>query len=206
MEIANAIASHLLIETSDVFRVKIIPPGWIHLELAHLALAAWLKKLVSLGEEKGGTNKESVLVSEYRDVQLSSSLFPIQYAHARCCSLMRLVQQEELFISTNVIPWLDTQQKLRFNHPAEFRLMNELVKVMDELECSSTEAGVKWEKAALSLSQAFESFWCNCRIWGEVKTTSPELAQVRHGLIVATQWVLKFMLEDKLSAFAPSEL
>ncbi|MFQ4145647.1 DALR anticodon-binding domain-containing protein [Chlorogloeopsis sp. ULAP02] len=206
MEIANAIASHLLIESSDVFRVRIIPPGWIHLELVHLALAAWLKKLVSLGVEKGGTNKEIVLAPEHPDVQLSSSVFPVQYAHARCCSLMRLARQEELFISTDVISWLNTEQKLRFNHPAEFRLMNELVQVMDELEYSSTEAWVRWEKAALSLSQAFENFWCNCRIWGEVKTTSPELALVRHGLIIATQWVLKFLLEEKLNAFAPFEL
>jgi arginyl-tRNA synthetase len=198
MEIAEVIASHLSIESDDVFRIQIISPGWIHVELAHPVLAAWLQRLVSLGREEGGTKKENV--------SLSCSLFPVQYAHARCCSLMRLVQQEELFISADVIPWLNREQKLRLNHPAEFRLINELVQIMDELEYSSADALVKWEKAGLAVSQAFENFWCNCRIWSEVKTTSPELAQARYGLILATQWVLKFLLEEKLGAFAPVEL
>jgi hypothetical protein len=151
-----------------------------------------------------------------------NALFPVQYAHARCCSLVLLAHREGLIqlrelladsspnfwsvISPNPIPWLNCDGKLRLNHPDERRLISELVGVVDNIECPDVRGSVKWEKAALNLSQAFENFWCNCRIWGEVKIMSPELAQARLGLLMATQSVLKFVLEESLGSFAPLEL
>ncbi|MBR8838269.1 MAG: glutamate acetyltransferase [Stigonema ocellatum SAG 48.90 = DSM 106950] len=142
-----------------------------------------------------------------------SPSFSAQYAHARCCSLLRLGHQQGLIQlrhldtvhggvpSSKPIPWLDCDAKLRLSHPASGRLIAELVKVVDQLEYS-----YNWEKAALDLSQAFETFWRNCRIFGEMKTTSPELAQARLGLIMATQSVLRFLLEEKLGISALLEL
>ncbi|WP_375509392.1 DALR anticodon-binding domain-containing protein [uncultured Nostoc sp.] len=150
------------------------------------------------------------------------NLFTVQYAHARCCSLVLLAHREGLIklrepvpntspafwsvISPNPLPWLDCDGTLRLNHPDERRLIGELIQVVDNIECPDVSGSVKWEKVALSLSQAFEKFWCNCRIWGEVKITSPELAQARLGLLMATQSVLKFVLEENLGVFAPLEL
>ncbi|MBE8968905.1 glutamate acetyltransferase, partial [Nostocales cyanobacterium LEGE 12452] len=151
-----------------------------------------------------------------------NSLFAVEYAHARCCSLVLLAHREGLIklrepvpntspaywdvISPNPLPWLNCDGILQLNHPDERRLIGELIQVVDNIECPDVSGSVKWEKVALNLSQAFEKFWSNCRIWGEVKITSPELAQARLGLLMATQSVLKFVLEENLGVFAPLEL
>ncbi|BDI19124.1 hypothetical protein ANSO36C_49260 [Nostoc cf. commune SO-36] len=109
-------------------------------------------------------------------------------------------------ISPNPLPWLNCEGTLRLNHPDERRLISELIQVVDNIECPDVSGSVKWEKVALNLSQAFEKFWSNCRIWGEVKINSPELAQARLGLLMATQSVLRFVLEENLGVFAPLEL
>ncbi|MEH2398622.1 DALR anticodon-binding domain-containing protein [Nostoc sp.] len=247
MELASAIASDLSKTCGDVFSVQIVPPGWIHFELTHFTLAAWLQSLAvgSLGEqgvgrgqgsrEQGAEGKEvifnSPLCPQQRvplpfvpNAQYSTpnSLFAIQYAHARCCSLVLMAHREGLIklrepvpntspafwsvIFPNPLPWLNCDGTLRLNHPGERRLIAELVQVVDNIECPDVSGSVKWEKVALNLSQAFENFWSNCRIWGEVKITSPELAQARLGLLMATQSVLRYVLEENLGVFAPLEL
>ncbi len=153
---------------------------------------------------------------------IPNPLFAFQYVHARCCSLVLLAYREGLIklrepvpntspafwdvISPNPLPWLNGDGTLRLNHPDERRLIAELVQVLDTIECADVNSSVKWEKLALSLSQAFENFWSNCRIWGEVKITSPKLAQARLGLLMATQSVLRYVLEENLGIFAPLEL
>ncbi|MGI2907777.1 DALR anticodon-binding domain-containing protein [Tolypothrix sp. VBCCA 56010] len=219
IEIACAIASHLSANCGDEFIIEIVPPGYIHFVLTDPILAAWLQHLVEgrwgggageAGEagEAGGAGGET----KYEN---SSHLFAVQYAHARCWSLIRLAEQEKLIqlnklfgsvISPSSIPWLNCERKLRFSHSASFRLISQLVQVVDDLECPDQAGSVNWEKVALNLSQAFEIFWCNCRIWGEVKITSPELSQARLGLVIATQSVLRFLLEEKLGIFALVEL
>ncbi len=224
MEIASAIASHLSANCGDEFSVQIVPPGLIHLVVSDPILAAWLQHLAEGRVGSGKQEKSADGGTERRKspIQNFSRLFAVQYAHARCCSLLRLAQQEGLIqfselnpdnssafwsvISSNPIAWLNCDQKLRFSHPASRRLIAELVQVVDDLECSCFTSSVNWEKAALGLSQAFESFWCNCRIWGEVKITSPELAEARLGLVMATQSVLRFLIEEKLGVFAFVEL
>ncbi|QHG16114.1 glutamate acetyltransferase [Nostoc sp. ATCC 53789] len=250
MELASAIASNLSRTCGDVFTIQIVPPGWIHFELTHSTLATWLQSLVvgSLGgREQGagsrgagdkGTRSENLkqvfpLVSNSPCPQvlfpipnsqcpIPNSIFAVQHAHARCCSLVLLAHREGLIklkqpvtntsqgfwdvISPNPLPWLNCDQTLRLNHPGERRLIAELIQVVDNIESPDIKGSVKWEKLALNLSQAFEHFWSNCRIWGEVKVTLPELAQARLGLLMATQSVLRYVLEEKLGVFAPLEL
>ncbi|QLE39225.1 glutamate acetyltransferase [Nostoc sp. C052] len=222
MELANAIASDLSRICEDVFSIQVVPPGWIYFELTHSTLATWLQSLVVgslgvLGTGDKGTMGQGGLLKPMPNAQ-----FAVQYAHARCCSLVLLAHREGLIklrepvpstslafwdvISPNPIPWLNCDGTLRLNHPDEHRLIDELIQVVDNIECPDVGGSVKWEKVALNLSQAFEKFWSNCRIWGEVKITSPELAQARLGLLMATQSVLRFVLEENLGVFAPLEL
>ncbi|MBC6431604.1 glutamate acetyltransferase [Nostoc sp. HG1] len=227
MELASAIASDLSGICGDVFSIQIVPPGWIHFELTNSTLATWLQSLVvgSLGGQGAGEDEgdEANNQCQCPNAQCPMpNLFAVQYVHARCCSLVLLAHREGLIklrepvpnnspafwsvISPNPLPWLNCDGTLRLNHPDERRLIGELIQVIDNIECHDVKGSVKWEKVALSLSQAFEKFWSNCRIWGEVKTTSPELAQARLGLLMATQSVLRFVLEENLGVFAPLEL
>ncbi|MEH2244334.1 DALR anticodon-binding domain-containing protein [Nostoc sp.] len=234
MELASAIASDILGICEDVFSIKIVPPGWIHFELTHSTLATWLQSLAvgslrGKGEQgsreqgAGGAGKQGgdqgTIDAPY---PVPNSLFAVQYAHARCCSLVLLAHREGLIklrepvansspafwsvIAPNPIPWLTSDGVLRLNHPDERRLIGELVQVVDNIECPDVSGSVKWEKVGLNLSQAFEKFWSNCRIWGEVKITPPEVAQARLGLLMATQSVLRYVLEGNLGVFAPLEL
>jgi arginyl-tRNA synthetase len=216
IDIACAIASHFSANCGDEFIIEIVPPGYIHFVLTDPILAGWLQHLVDGRWGEGERGRGETLIKN------SSHLFAVQYAHARCCSLMRLAQQEKLIqfgdknvstnlvmgsvISPNPIPWLNSDRKLRFSDSATKRLISQLVQVVDDLEFCDEAGSVNWEKAAINLSQAFEVFWCNCRIWGEVKITSPELSQARLGLVIATQSVLRFLLEEKLGVFALVEL
>ncbi len=219
LEIANGIGSHLSAIRGDVFSVKIVPPGWIYLELSHPFLATWLQSLL-VTNVKG----EGEITARKITIQNPARLFAIQYTHARCSSLVQLAGREGLIklrelspdisestalhdlVSEEQIPWLNDQQKLRLNHPAEGRLIAELVQVIDYLEAPDLSDAVNWEKVALDLSQAFEAFWSQCRIWGKVKISVPELAQARVGLMIATQSVLRCLLVDKLGTNAPLEL
>ncbi|WP_375498477.1 DALR anticodon-binding domain-containing protein [uncultured Nostoc sp.] len=239
MELASAIASEISGICDDVFTIQIVPPGLIHFELTHSTLATWLQSLV-VGSLWGVGNREEAreLLAGSKGEEFSPlppaprpsascvcpmpNLFAVQYAHARCCSLVLLAHREGLIklrepvpntspafwsvISPNPLPWLNCDGTLRLNHPDERRLIGELIQVVDNIECPDVKGSVKWEKVALSLSQAFEKFWCSCRIWGEVKITLPELAQARLGLLMATQSVLRFVLEENLGVFAPLEL
>jgi arginyl-tRNA synthetase len=228
IEIANAIASHLLGICGDIFKVQIVPPGWIYLQLTDSTLAAWLQSLAagSLGQEIREKKGQLIPNPQYPIPSIQSpvpnSLFAVQYAHARCCSLVLLAHREGLIklrepvpdtspvfwsvLYCNPLPWLNCDGTLRFNHPDEHFLIAELVQVVDNSDYFAVSGSWNWEKAALKLSQAFENFWRNCRIWGEVKITSSELAQARLGLVMATQSVLRLLLEEKLGIFAPLEL
>jgi arginyl-tRNA synthetase len=219
METASAIAFHLLAIAGGVFDVKIVSPGLIHLQVNDQTLAAWLQSLVF------GSIKVREKIGRTRDKKkfpVSDSLFAAQHAHARCCSLILLAHREGLIKliepvpdtslrfwnvnSSNPIPWLNSDQTLRLTHPDEYQLIAELVQVIDNAECPDFKGYVNWEKVALDLSKAFENFWSSCRIWGEVKIFSQKLAQARLGLLMATQSVLRFLLEEKLGIFAPLEL
>ncbi|MEH2048167.1 DALR anticodon-binding domain-containing protein [Nostoc sp.] len=238
MELASAIASDLSGICEDVFSIQVVPPGWIYFELTHSTLATWLQSLVvgslgglgagdwglGTGDWGLGTRGQGGLLKPIPNPQslIPNPQFAVQYAHARCCSLVLLAHREGLIklkeplpstspafwdvIFPNPIPWLNCDGTLRLNHPDEHRLIDELIQVVDNIECPDVGGSVKWEKVALNLSQAFEKFWSNCRIWGEVKITSPELAQARLGLLMATQSVLRYVLEENLGVFAPLEL
>lgn len=217
MEIADIITAHIAAICQENLLVRIVAPGWIHLELTDGLLATWLQHLTSAGLAENGERKGVEIVNPSR-------LFAIQYAHARCNSLILLAQREGLIqfneplpenwrsrslfslVSAMEIPWLNSEKQLIVNHPAERNLISELIGAVDNLIFPNDHQGMNWEKLGLDISQAFEKFWSHCRIWGEVKTNLPELTQARLRLVLATQIVLRSLLVSKLGSVAPFEL
>jgi DALR anticodon binding domain/Arginyl tRNA synthetase N terminal domain len=201
------------------FAVETAPSGMIQFELTDIGLADWLQRLTQTALPLPESGRLSAVVAADR-------LFPIQYSHARCCSLLRMANRDRIMeivkcdrtitsqiwspIAPNPIPWLDENGRSRLVHPAEHNLISQLLAVLDSLafviEQYNNQKPVNYLKLANNLSEAFQTFYSQCRIWGEVKIETPKLAQARLGLVLVTQSLLRFMLEELLNAVAPLEL
>lgn len=223
LEIAIALAEIVCQQTDQPeFTVQVLDRGWIYLELTESYLAAWLQHLIQSPPSfptwgaggAGGAGGEKPFTPH------PSSLFSIQYAHARCCSILQLAHTEELItlqptdpdlgsalwlaVTPNPIPWRN--QQICLYHPAQLALISQLIAILDDLYCPKPSAQpINWYKAALNLSQASQTFYSQCRIWGEVKSQHKKLAQTRLGLVLITQSVLRLLLLQ-LGIIAPSEL
>lgn len=188
-------------ETED-FAVSVTHPGWIDCQLTDVGLARWLQQWTRCPDSTPNTR-----------VPPPANPFPLQYAHARCCSLLRLAEDEGLIdlrmgrddieiVAPAPLPWLDDTCALRLQHPAERVLIGQSIAIVDALE----NLDEILSKQAMKLGAAFEGFYSQCRILGEVKTRDPALAQARSGLVTVTQTVLKSLLEDHFGLPAPMEL
>lgn len=212
--------------SKEDFTVAVLPSGMMLFELTDVSVAAWLQYLTDTPQrlDKGESQIKSASVE-------SDRIFPVQYSHARCCSLLRLADRDRIIelverdrqtstplwqiINPNPIPWLNSNNCLRLVHPAELNLISQLFATVDTLASLFnggfekqliTNKSTDWLKLANTLSDAFQTFYSQCRIWGEVKTETPKLAQARLGLIVATQTLLQFILQELLGVIAPLEL
>lgn len=215
--------------SEQYFTFTAVAPGFLQLKLTEPKLAIWLQCLPFLL-----LRLDSLPRPKYSNpLTNDSSLFAIQYTHARCYCLMQLAQKEGLInleeIAANRIkskfadfsllppdasiltiawpqplPWLSSPQQLQFCHPAEYALIIQLVKVVDELCCSDLSLDY-WAKTALDLSKALTDFYRDCRIFGKTNAQNPKLSQARLGLVLGTYVVIKALLQ-RLGVFAPQEL
>ncbi|MEQ9672736.1 DALR anticodon-binding domain-containing protein [Coleofasciculus sp. G2-EDA-02] len=89
------------------FTVEVLPPGWILFRLSDRALATYLQEWFKIPpfssvsrhylkqklQEKGGAGDREKLGQNQPD---SDKIFPVQYIHARCCSLLQLADEQGL--------------------------------------------------------------------------------------------------------------
>ncbi|MDY7002921.1 MAG: DALR anticodon-binding domain-containing protein [Cyanobacteriota bacterium] len=237
---------------TDFFDIEVISSGIIYFYLTDLSIANWLDYLTSfplifeqqelqVGVEfnevrscfcKGDLSKSPKIFRQskrgfrpnYFDKSLESTdLFPIQYSHARCCSLLRMGMRDRLinlaptgadtsgqfllFQISQPISWQQPNGQLQFSHNSEYQLIAQIASTLDRIYCvSSSKKSINWQKVADVMSVAFQNFYSDCRIWGEVKVKRPKLAQARLGLALLTQSILRFLLEERLGEEAPVEL
>ncbi|MDJ0649848.1 MAG: hypothetical protein QNJ60_14230 [Xenococcaceae cyanobacterium MO_188.B19] len=200
--------------------VKIVSPGWIDFEINHSSLGIWLKQLTP----KLGFKHINIIPTHSRDENLhlireNWSLFGINYYHARCYSLLKLAEREELIQLDNQnfqslawqisnphpIIWFDSAQVFLLTYSEELNLLYSILLILDRLDdrvknsvsLSHTEAKI-WIDLGLNLSKAFEQFMISCRFCGEIKHLNTPLAIARVGLIALVQWCLSNLLREKL--------
>ncbi|MEQ8996203.1 MAG: DALR anticodon-binding domain-containing protein [Coleofasciculus sp. B1-GNL1-01] len=119
LDIAHQLTEALLTlsqESADTiginFTVEVLPPGWILFRLGDRALATYLQECFKIPyfpsvspndlndkfHPKGGRGNREKSQHNQPD---SDQLFPIQYIHARCCSLLRLADEQGLIEITD---------------------------------------------------------------------------------------------------------
>jgi len=226
-EIAEAIGT--LIEPSPDFTVH-IRDGWIQFHLSEPGLATWLQRLSQWPSQTHGSenphqsqNWQKIYATLDATNNLTNNLFLLEYTHARCCSLLRLGDREQLIslsesslsehstdlqiINPNPIPWLSDRNQLRPIHLTERTLISQLITTLDTLSTCKSEIVTKlMVKLATDLSQDLLIFYAANPIWSKIKTENLALAQARLGLILTTQIVLKLLLEKGLGILPPQEM
>ncbi len=214
IEFATAIESNFPEKNRQILRIEISPPGWIDFCLDELFLANWLQKFEQVQGTASTPFPYSLLPTPY---SLFPIPFPIQYAHARCCSLLRLGERVKLiklkdreFRRTiwqiqqpSSVPWLDEQNKFQLVHVAETCLIETLLAAIDTIGDRQRNDTFK---SALLLSEACLDVWDRCRIFGDAIANMPQLATARLGLIAATQLLLKVLIENSSDTCALVEL
>jgi arginyl-tRNA synthetase len=196
------------------FTVEVISPGWIDFNLGDRSLAVWLQTLVQYIQQDSQAKRDKKPIKS--DIYRKNCFF-LQYIHSRCCSLLRLAEQDGLiqlregnFSQPNwqirqptSLPWLDIQDNLLFVKPSERRLLVLLLILVEEL---ANFEFVEISKLTEPLGKRMLDFIAECRIWGEVKQTQPQLAQARLGLIALVQWYLQKLLQEQIGIDAPTTL
>jgi arginyl-tRNA synthetase len=192
---------------------EIVPLGWINFYLDAKLIADWLGRSLFWSQSNVIDEQQSTSRAIYTLDKTPPQLFPVQYIHARCCSLLRLAARENLITLTanleqikqpQSISWLDPEHHLWLTEVAEHNLLQQLLIVSDAwLENIHVR---RWSKLVLSLSQNTAIFLADCRFLGEVKQQYPQKAIARLGLIALVKFWLEKILVEKLKVAAPREL
>ncbi len=187
---------------------KLLASGWIEFQLRAPGWAKWLQF---------GLDHPPQLSTDMPPRQsIAPEILACQYAHARCCSLLRLGQQEQLitlcdeppnwrWLAPAPLPWL-TAETLRFNHPAAWQLLGQITAALDQLFDRAPSAPPRWLAIATRLTQAWQTYDRACPMFGQTGPEAIATAQSRLGLVMLTQQSLHLLLEQRLGVVAPVEL
>jgi hypothetical protein len=179
--------------------------GWLYGIVPDAAQAAWLSDLLQLPDLQIEPD-----LSPPRGLEPHADLLArLQYAHARCCSLLRLASADPSLAALPI--WLD-QQQLWLQDPTERALLGFLLQFPASLSADRCFRGwgesgdqgcwLAWPpdpKHLLLLIQTwvegFEQFYRHCQIFSDVKTQQPQLALARLGLVTILQKIFVFLIE-----------
>lgn len=212
--------------------------GWLYAHFCDLALAQWLQTLwyhppFVIAEQSSSFESDAMEIRP--GVSTDPLLFQLQYAHARCCSLLRLAAQEYNLEHPakadtqsecpSSSPWLTTNQTLCFTTPAEQHLLLQLMQFPGSISTQKQIYGVPhrhWMNTETCLeqplalkrlrrssqiwSEAFLAFYRDCRMFGDLYRHSPDLVRSRIALVSIVQQVLQVILTQFWHIEAPTTL
>jgi hypothetical protein len=202
-EIATRLVADLPNYTSDFpleLTVEFLSPGWIYFRYSELEIARWLQSWIDLPIREG------------RKPNLTGSLMPLQYTHARCCSILHLAQTqglinidfhgEKLWLAPQPIPWFDEQYRWCLANPHAVQAIASLVDLVDYL-CDVTQVSeANLLKSAINLSEYSLAFESNCRFFGSKNSLSIS----NFALVAVVKSGLRLVLENKFDSIALTEL
>ncbi len=124
-------------------------------------------------------------------------VFYVQYAHARICSMLRILRQEGIEVDSGECPGLNVLVK-----EEEKELMRRLAAYPQEILISvRTLEPSRLTRYVMDVAGAFHSFYNACRVKGEEET----IMKARIALVKATVTVIRNAL-DVLSINAPEKM
>jgi hypothetical protein len=205
--------------------------GWLYARFSGLELSKWLQSLLLAPPFQ--TEPQPLRISS--GASSDPVMFQLQYAHARCCSLLRLAQQENLIHLTpgdvrlvqleSPVIWQTPTGELQFQTLAEHQLLLALMQFPHSLSPKKIIYGysqaalpghqtrIEWpppkpylQLQAQQWSHLFLNFYRDCRIFGDVRQAAPDLVTARLALVFILRRVLAFVLETALQAEAPVTL
>ncbi|MBD2036053.1 hypothetical protein H6F76_13595 [Leptolyngbya sp. FACHB-321] len=211
-QLVDALLQPLHIPEEDSLSGIVVQPtatGLLQFELSDRAIASWLDRLLTKALPQQPCMP---FTSVERQMLLpTTAIFEVQYAHARCCSLLRLAHSEGLItldrldvaplawrvVNPPSVPWLTSTAQLCLNHPVDRRLLGYLVEALDCLSNESPHRVQQSLRSAQAIAQAMQAFHRVHPLW---RKTGTELNLVvsQLGLLLATQRILYALLADGL--------
>ncbi len=198
------------------FKITTQPPEWITFCLSDQGVALWLQHaqqdLHMLYEGGCPVGKQPLSTSEI----YTSSLWQMQYNHARCCTLLALWQRSQPDQGrSSPLPWPTGLHSLRAFAPQAQHLTQALIDTADD----TFWIPYRWPdrqhalllRRATHLCQSFDQFHRGC-LYG-FSQLSPTAApseilrfEANFGLVAATRNLLKILLYKHFNAESPTSL
>jgi hypothetical protein len=193
--------------------------GYIYFEITPLEISRWLAYIRDLPVDICSNRDRSVLPT-------SAVVNMAIYAHARCCSVLKLAQRQKLVDLTDrwniskfhcSIDFANSTPERREDRltsnlelDPEQQLIRVLMAILDaihQLNGRSIDRQLpNWQQLTILLAQSWLEFYRHCRIFGDLQRQNPQLAAARCGLTEISRRYLQLLLENYLGVMAMEEL
>lgn len=193
--------------------------GYIYFEITPMEIARWLAYIRDLPVDIcGNLDRSAPPTSASVDVAI--------YAHARCCSVLKLAQQQKLIdlndgwkiskFQCSIDLAKSTQDRLgdrltsNLELDVERQLIQSLMAILDAIHHlngrSVERKSPNWQQLTILLARRWLEFYRHCRIFGDLQRQNPHLAAARCGLTEISRRYLQLLLENYLGVIALEEL